>query len=138
MSDLIYLELSGDDYAEIEITPLYTVEPTEYEGSYVFYRGGASFESYTVPPFKYNGKSYKSIPVELFSDIVFNPMYVKETNRDVSGTLAGLTDSDPEVFECCTKEAKQIIYSYIKWLFYAQVAPDISVPAKNYPDSRSL
>jgi hypothetical protein len=57
---------STDSYQEFPVTVKWEVEPTEYEGQYLFYQGSAGVESIELAkPIRVNGKVYRQMDDEL-------------------------------------------------------------------------
>ena len=62
-----------DEYVEIFIECKIWVEPTEYEGDYVFYQGGVSLDDYQFEAFTFMGIDYsasRTFPSELTQYVV--------------------------------------------------------------------
>jgi hypothetical protein len=71
---------STDSYQEFPVTVNWSVEPTEYEGQYLFYQGSADVESIELAkPIRVNGKVYQQMDDELAA-LVLQTYNTKETS----------------------------------------------------------
>lgn len=110
--ELIDNENENEDGCEVTICYKVDVVPTEYEGPYVFYQGGAVCEEFTVDPFEFRGVKYKEMTEELLPFLVINSRF-----------KYGVEDL-------------QEFGEYCMWLFEEYVAPNIKTEVRYYPDSR--
>ena len=130
-----------NDYTVVTVDFEFSVEETEYEGSYVFYQGGVNMDDCSAKPFTFMGKTYdEGITVDLFPFIAFEPGFLKEDNNEakIVETLAILSDPDntDEYKTDAIDAAKILIADYMIWIFDTYVASNITIPTKTYPDSR--
>jgi len=71
---------STDSYQEFPVTVKWNVEPTEYEGQYLFYQGSADVESINLAkPIRVNGKVYRQMDDELAA-LILQTYNTKETS----------------------------------------------------------
>jgi len=71
---------STDSYHEFPVSVEWNVEPTEYEGQYLFYQGSADVESINlVNPIRVNGKVYRQMDDELAA-LILQTYNTKETS----------------------------------------------------------
>ena len=98
----------GDTYVEVELEADIYVEPTEYEGQYVFSRGSFEVNGLEIATtFQFLGKEYKAgqpFPDELIPYVEGGDVDVKDFPAYIDKQLDG----------------------------------KIEIPSKHYPDSRSL
>lgn len=124
----ITLELSSEnDSVEVTVECEYDIEPTEYEGSYVFWRGGASLTNTKILPFEFMGKKHTDIGPELIQYL--------ETSKEVEKKFKSVLDKARDGHEPTAKEAKDIVDMMIDEAF-ERAAEDIEIPSKHYPMTR--
>lgn len=122
----IYLELSSeDDSAEVEVECEYDVEPTEYEGPYVSYQGGASITDAKIKPFDFMGKKHTDITPDLIQYL--------ETTKAVEKKHKEVLDKAREGHVPSKKEADDIVNDLIDEMFEKE---EIDIPSKHYPMTR--
>lgn len=122
----ITLELSSDDDScEVTVECEYDVEPTEYEGGYVFYQGGADLTDAKIKPFEFMGKKYTDITPELVQYL--------ETSRAIEKDHKAVLDKARDGHIPSKKEADDIVNAMIDEAFERE---EIDIPSKHYPMTR--
>lgn len=126
------IELTSDDESvEVDLTYHYDVEPTEYEGSYVFYRGGVDLAETKVHPFTFMGKKYTKFTPELLQYIDWPRKF--ETKHKA---LIDRATDEEQKHPLTAKECDDLMEEYFVFYFENYVAHKIDIPTKHYPMTR--
>lgn len=115
----IFLEFyspSDCEYTEVEVTIDLDYSPDEYEGNYLFSRGGIDVADWHINPFKWNGKEMNKIIPEMltYSDEAVDNVHTVDIVSD-------------ERF--LNQIVAKLVQNKIDRL-------GLKVPSKQYPDSR--
>jgi len=111
--------LGMEEPTEVEVRVEYTVEPTEYEGPFVFYQGGLVIESVRIArPFEFMGQQFRAgepFPKDLLRYLV-----------DPSGK---------SIFTSGGRDPWDDLEAYVANQIHTH--GDVKVPHRRYPDSRN-
>lgn len=111
--------LGMEEPMEIDVRVEYRVEPTEYEGPFVFYQGGVAIESIQIArPFEFMGRQFSAgepFPKELLRYLV-----------DPGGK---------SIFTSGGRDPWGDLESYVAERLHTY--GDVKIPQRRYPDSRA-
>jgi hypothetical protein len=131
-SETSTIEMASDnDSIEIEVEFMFDVDPTEYEGNYVFSQGGVDLEDTKIEPFTFEKKRYTEITPEIVGYLEFPLKFDKQHKA----LIARAQDEDQK-HPLTKKETDDLVNDYLVFVFDNYVADKIDVPTKHYPMTR--
>lgn len=127
-SKTITVELvSENDAIDIEVEFRYKVDPSESEGGYIYYHGGANLESTQISAFTFEGKQYSEITSDLIGYLDF-PTKFKEKHLELVNRAQDETKQDP----LSNIETELLVEEYFQFTFDS-ASDNIDVPSIDYP-----